>query len=190
MQLDFALPCFLRPCPSRRLRYPTAPHGRNTERPIAIFVAAPRWVTYITFTMSPIQISLFLTAAFIVVGVLAKTLARSDFSLDDLYLGMESGLAALSGSAIYAFDLGRQLAAVPDTDPDFVTKTRELANVSQLNIGFLVWALIAVFVTATIQMKWNRTGVSAKRRFLANVLLANIVGLGTLAGFILWVKQG
>jgi len=135
--------------------------------------------------ITPELVGIAVTGGFLVLGVLSKALASSKFTWDDLHLGVEASLTAVSGAGVYGFDLLKQAETAAPGTPAFAV----LYKAQQMNYAWLFVSLIVLFATATMHMSWGKAVTMPIRRFLW-LQAANVFGLAILFGFIYFVKHG
>jgi hypothetical protein len=117
----------------------------------------------------------------IVSGALAKKLVRgSNWQRSDFYLGVELSLAAMASALVYVFDLAK-LTSSAATVPGLPHKIAATASFLALCFFLLLWVL-------STHQDWERRSQNPRGQLVWLGLLANIVGAGLLAAFVLLVK--
>jgi hypothetical protein len=137
--------------------------------------------------MSPVETGLLVTFGFVVLGIFGKAVARG-LRVDDLYLGMETGLASIAASAGFAVELTRAVIAANGIPNNAGEQTR-LQELWGLNLGFGLVALFCyIFVVTLHRGCENEAAISERVRNLMLIGVANFFGAATLFAFIVYVK--
>lgn len=139
--------------------------------------------------MHPVAIGIIVTAGFLVLGLLGKSVARG-WDWKDAYLGMEMTLTSISGAVLLLFEMGGKLAKLPQNSAGTVNaEVVQMANQLQQDGLFLVIALILFFGIACLHRSWEGRGdVRYQRWILAGA--ANTIGAILLVSFIVVIKRG
>lgn len=131
---------------------------------------------------NPYLIALGIPLILILSGALARKLVRgSEWQRADFFLGVELSLAAMASALVYVFDLARLTTA--DAAPTPSVSERMVATASFLALCFflLLWVLSA-------HQDWEKRVQNPNGQFLWLAIIANLVGAGLLAAFVLFVK--
>lgn len=118
---------------------------------------------------------LIVPSAAIVLGVLAKKVARKQhWNRAQFYLGAELTLAAFVVSLLSLVDKLR----VEHVDP---VTLREYQNSVLLNVGFVVFAVIILFLVVSLHQEWeSNTQKHPKTSFFWLVCVCNMLGFSLL----------
>jgi hypothetical protein len=128
------------------------------------------------------MVALGIPVVLIISGALAKKLVRgSDWQRSDFYLGVELSLAAMASALVYVFDLAKLMSSQPVTEPGLPQKIAATASFLALCFFLLLWVL-------STHQDWERRSQNPRGQLVWLGLLANIVGAGLLAAFVLLVK--
>lgn len=131
---------------------------------------------------NPYLIALGIPLILIASGALAKKLVRgSRWQRADFFLGVELSLAAMASALVYIFDLARLTTAV--TNPVPTVSQKMVATASFLALCFFLLLLVL-----SAHQDWEKRTQNPSGQFLWLAIIANIVGAGLLAAFILFVK--
>jgi len=131
---------------------------------------------------NPYLIALGIPLILIFSGALAKKLVRgSGWQRADFFLGVELSLAAMASALVYVFDLAR--LATPGTPSLPSVSQRMMATASFLALCFflLLWVL-------SVHQDWEKRVQNPNGQFVWLAIIANLVGAGLLAAFVLFVK--
>lgn len=131
---------------------------------------------------NPYLIALGIPLILIFSGALAKKLVRgSEWQRADFFLGVELSLAAMASALVYVFDLARLTTA--DTAPLPTVSERMIATASFLALCFflLLWVL-------SVHQDWEKRVQNQNGQFVWLAIIANLIGAGLLAAFVLFVK--
>lgn len=110
-------------------------------------------------------------------GALAKKLVRgSAWIRSDFFLGVELALAAMASSLVFIFDLART------SDAQTVQNKAVVAGLFTIACFFLLFWVMAV------HQDWEKRPQDRRGQLLWLGLFCNLVGVGLLAGFVLFVK--
>ena len=116
-------------------------------------------------------------------GAFAKKLVRgSSWQRKDFYLGVEFTLAAMSSALVYIFDLIK-LHATPG-----IIDTAATMNKIAATATFIASAFFLLLLVLSIHQDWEGRIDRPHAQLLRLGGLANLVGAGLLAIFILVVK--
>lgn len=117
----------------------------------------------------------------ILCGALAKKLVRgSPWQRDDFFLGVELSLAAMASALVYMFDLAKLSSESPSSDslPQKITAT---ATFLALCFFLLLWIMSA-------HQDWEERSQNPRGQIIWLGVVANLVGAGLIATFVLFVK--
>jgi len=118
-------------------------------------------------------------------GALAKKLVRgTTWERTDFYLGLEATLAALSSGLIHLFELAAPAAAVPQTGQ----VTQESTSGLVLTISFVAVAFFCLLWVMSTHQDWEKSTVPRGKQILRLGVLANCVGLGLIAAYVIMIK--
>ena len=113
-------------------------------------------------------------------GAFAKKLVRGpDWERADFYLGVELTLASLTSAFVYVFDL----VQIANEKPFETVYYKMLATAS-----FLVVCFFLLLIVLTIHQDWTKRNLNQMGQFVWLVIVANLIGAGLLAAFVLLVK--
>ena len=99
----------------------------------------------------------------------------------DFFLGVEFTLAAMSSALIYIFDLVK-IGNNSQTGSSLVmNKFAATATFIAITFFLLMWIL-------STHQDWQRRNNNPKGQILWLGIIANLVGAGLLAAFVLWIK--
>jgi len=131
---------------------------------------------------NPYLIALGIPLILIFSGALAKKLVRgSEWQRADFFLGVELSLAAMASALVYVFDLARLTTADKAALP--TVSERMIATASFLALCFflLLWVL-------SVHQDWEKRVQNQNGQFVWLAIIANLIGAGLLAAFVLFVK--
>ena len=121
-------------------------------------------------------IALGIPLIFLLAGGFSKKLVYGGWKWEYFFLGTEGTLAAISSSLVYLAELTQQ------------TKTQSVQSGIVLgSVGFLAIALILLLILLGFQQDWEKNKTSWLHTLLWGVI-SNILGLGSLAVFLIWLK--
>lgn len=127
-------------------------------------------------------IALGIPTILILSGAFAKKLVRgSDWQRSDFYLGVELSLAAMASALVYVFDLAKLTSSPPAGSAGVPEKLAATATFLALCFFLLLWVL-------STHQDWERRSQNPRGQLIWLGVLANVVGAGLLAAFVLLVK--
>lgn len=130
---------------------------------------------------NPYLIALGIPLILIFSGALAKKLVRgSSWQRSDFFLGVELSLAAMASALVYVFDLAKltRLQVQPSSIPQKIAAT---ASFLALCFFLLLWIL-------STHQDWEKRSQNPNGQIIWLGVIANLVGAGLLAAFVLFVK--
>lgn len=130
----------------------------------------------------PYLIALGIPLILIFCGAMARKLVRgSQWQRTDFFLAVELALAAMAAALVYIFDLATLTAS--DAGTASLASQRMMATASFLALCFfsLLWVL-------AVHQDWERRTQNPKGQFVWLAIIANLVGVGLLTTFVLFVK--
>lgn len=137
--------------------------------------------------MGPIVLGIVLTFGFIALGVLGKLVARG-LRIDDTYLGMEMGLAAVAAAVGYLLELGRAIIAA-NLLPNNGVENERLNGLFAWDAAFLVLAFICYIFVVVLHHNWE-DAINDRMKNIMLIGVANFFGAAMLFAFIVYVKKG
>jgi hypothetical protein len=131
---------------------------------------------------NPYAIAIGIPVILLLSGALAKKLVRgSDWERFDFFLGVEFTLAAMSSALIYVFDLVK-LGSQPNVGiSSLMSKFAATATFIAVTFFFLLWVL-------SLHQDWTKRNDNPRGQTIRLGIIANLVGAGLLAAFVLLVK--
>lgn len=132
---------------------------------------------------NPYIIALGIPIVLLASGALAKKLVRgSSWERFDFFLGIEFTLAAMSSALIYIFDLVKVGASVSNvSSADLMNKLAATASFIALTFFLLLWVL-------STHQDWIKRNNNPRGQIVWLGIIANLVGAGLIATFVLLVK--
>jgi len=131
---------------------------------------------------NPYLIAIGIPLLLIVCGAFAKKLVRgSKWQNTDFFLGVELSLAAMASALVYVFDLTKLTSVQSSTISSLMQKM--VATASFLALCFFLLLLIL-----SIHQDWEKRSQNPRGQFVWLGIIANLVGAGLLAAFVLLVK--
>jgi len=119
----------------------------------------------------------------VLLGAVAKKLVRgTGWIRQDFFLGIDLALAALSSGLIYLYELLRRMGR----DPAGTQDGYEYALLSAM--GFIIVAILVLFLTLTLHRDEERNGARPVRQFLLPGVVSNLSAGGLLTIFVVLVK--
>jgi len=131
---------------------------------------------------NPYIIALGIPLILMISGALAKKLVRgSKWERFDFFLGVEFTLATMSSALIYIFDLVK-LGLQPSVgSSSLMNKLAATASFIALTFFLLLWVL-------STHQDWVKRNNNPRGQIIWLGIIANLIGAGLLAAFVLWVK--
>jgi hypothetical protein len=127
-------------------------------------------------------IALGIPMILILSGALAKKLVRgSGWLRSDFFLGVELSLAAMASALVYVFDLAQLSTSPASIASTLPSKIAATASFLALCFFLLLWIL-------STHQDWERRSQNPRGQTVWLGILANLVGAGLLAAFVLLVK--
>lgn len=115
-------------------------------------------------------------------GSLAKKLVRgSNWERFDFFLGVEFTLASMSSALIYFFELVHASNNSQINSTTVMNKIAATATFVAITFFLLLWVL-------STHQDWQKRNNNPCGQIIWLGIIANLVGAGLLAAFILWVK--
>ncbi|ETR73135.1 MAG: hypothetical protein OMM_07132 [Candidatus Magnetoglobus multicellularis str. Araruama] len=115
-------------------------------------------------------------------GAVAKKIIRgSSWQRHDFFLGVEFTLATMSSALIYLFDLIKIISESTENSESMLTKFTATAAFIALIFFLLLYVL-------SMHQDWQKKDNSPKGQIIRLGIIANVIGSGLLAFFILFVK--
>jgi hypothetical protein len=115
-------------------------------------------------------------------GALAKKLVRgSTWQASDFFLGVELSLAAMASSLVYIFDLAKIAAASTKGSVPVDNKIAATASFLALCFFLLLWVM-------STHQDWEKRNQNQRGQIIWLGLIANLIGAGLVAAFVLYVK--
>lgn len=131
---------------------------------------------------NPYLIALGIPLILIFCGGLAKKLVRgSAWQRSDFFLGVELSLAAMAAALVYVFDLAKLTVQQTGAPSSLPQKIAAAASFLALCFFLLLWIL-------STHQDWEKRSQNPRGQFVWLALIANLVGAGLLATFVLFVK--
>lgn len=131
---------------------------------------------------NPYLIALGIPLVLIISGAMAKKLVRgSAWQRSDFFLGVELSLAAMASALVYIFDLTQAAQAQAASAGQAPQKITATASFLALCFFILLWVL-------STHQDWEQRSQNPRGQFVWLVVIANLVGAGLLAAFVLYVK--
>ena len=131
---------------------------------------------------NPYLIALGIPIVLLASGAFAKKLVRgSSWERFDFFLGVEFTLAAMSSALIYVFDLVKLGSNNPTIPNALMNKFAATAAFIALAFFLLLWIL-------STHQDWQRRNNNPRGQIFWLGVVANIIGAGLLATFVLLVK--
>ncbi len=131
---------------------------------------------------NPYLIALGIPIILLFSGAFAKKLVRgTSWQRSDFYLGVELALAAMASALVFVFDLV-QLDKNNNLPNEFVAQ--KMAG----NASFLALCFFLLLWTLTTHQDWEKRSQNPKGQLIWLGIIANLVGAGLLATFVLLVK--
>jgi hypothetical protein len=115
-------------------------------------------------------------------GALAKKLVRgSAWQRTDFFLGVELSLAAMASAFVYVFDLAKLTVQHTGASTSIPQQIAATASFLALCFFLLLWVL-------STHQDWEKRSQNPRGQFVWLALIANLIGAGLLATFVLFVK--
>lgn len=131
---------------------------------------------------NPYLIALGIPIVLLASGAFAKKLVRgSSWERFDFFLGVEFTLAAMSSALIYVFDLVKLGSNNPTLPGTLMNKFAATAAFIALAFFLLLWIL-------STHQDWQRRNNNPRGQIFWLGVIANAIGAGLLATFVLLVK--
>ena len=132
--------------------------------------------------INPYFIALGIPILLLASGAVAKKIIRgSSWQRHDFFLGVEFTLATMSSSLIYRFDLMKNISESTENTESMLTKFTATAAFIALIIFLLLYVL-------SMHQDWQKKDNIPKGQIIRLGIIANVIGSGLLAFFILFVK--
>ena len=127
-------------------------------------------------------IALGIPLVLILSGAFAKKLVRgSAWQASDFFLGVELSLAAMASAMVYVFDLARILGATTLATNGINSKIAATASFLALCFFLLLWVL-------STHQDWEKRSQNRMGQIIWLGVIANLIGAGLMAAFVLYVK--
>ena len=114
-------------------------------------------------------------------GAVARKLVRgSNWQFDDFYLGVELALAAMASALVYLYDLSK-----------IKRISAEVTNISDKLSATAVFLALCFFLLLWIlstHQDWEKRSQNRGGQFLMLGIIANLIGVGLIAIFVLLIK--
>ena len=118
----------------------------------------------------------------ILCGALAKKLVRgSAWRRTDFFLGVELSLSAMASALVYVFDLAKMTIQQTGVQSSLDQKIAATATFLALCFFLLLWVL-------STHQDWERRSENSRGQIVWLGVIANLIGSGLLATFVLFVK--
>lgn len=131
---------------------------------------------------NPYLLALGIPVILLASGAFAKKLVRgSAWERFDFFLGVEFTLAAMSSALIYVFDLVKVGTGNPVVSGSLMNKFAATAAFIALTFFMLLWVLSA-------HQDWQKRNNNPRGQIFWLGFMANLIGAGLLATFVLLVK--
>lgn len=131
---------------------------------------------------NPYLIALGIPLILLFCGALAKKLVRgSQWQRSDFFLGVELSLAAMASALVYFFDLAKLTQSQAATAASIPQKIAATASFLALCFFLLLWVL-------STHQDWEKRSQNPNGQLVWLGLIANLIGAGLLAAFVLFVK--
>jgi hypothetical protein len=131
---------------------------------------------------NPYLIALGIPILLIFCGALAKKLVRgSSWLRSDFFLGVELSLAAMAAALVYVFDLAKITSSQTSITASLPQKIAATASFLALCFFLLLWVL-------STHQDWEKRSQNPRGQFIWLGIIANLIGAGLLAAFVLLVK--
>jgi hypothetical protein len=115
-------------------------------------------------------------------SALAKKIVRgSSWQRTDFFLGVDLSLATIASALVYFFDLAKLILPTSAATPALPQKVIATASFLALCFFLLLWLL-------STHQDWERRPQNPRGQFLWLIIIANLVGAGLFATFVLYVK--
>lgn len=125
-------------------------------------------------------IALGIPVILLISGSLAKKLARgSKWERFDFFLGVEFTLAALSSALIHIFDLVKNASMQSQLDV--------MKNITT-TAAFIAWTFFLLLIVLSTHQDWTKRNNNPRGQIIWLGIVANFVGAGLLAAFVIFVK--
>ena len=136
----------------------------------------------ISMLTNPYLMAIGIPIVLIVSGALAKKIVRgSRWRPADFFLGVELSLASMASALVYIADLSRLSIVSIRQDPFLESKLAATATFIALCFFLLLW------IVSTHQ-DWEKRSQNPKGQIIWLGGIANLIGAGLLAAFVLFVK--
>jgi hypothetical protein len=130
---------------------------------------------------NPYLVALGIPLVLIFSGALAKKLVRgSAWRASDFFLGVELALAAMASGLVYIFDLSKVAQSTP-VGNSVNNKIAATASFMALCFFLLLWVL-------STHQDWEKRPQNPRGQIVWLGIIANLVGAGLIAAFVLYVK--
>lgn len=131
---------------------------------------------------NPYLIAIGIPLLLIFSGAFAKKLVRgSNWESRDFFLGVELCLAAMAAALVFVFDLSKLTSIQASTASSVMQTMVATASFLALCFFLLLWIL-------SIHQDWERRSQNPKGQLLWLGIIANLIGAGLIAAFVLLVK--
>jgi hypothetical protein len=131
---------------------------------------------------NPYIIAIGIPLILISCGAFAKKLVRgSIWKQSDFFMGVELSLAAMASALVYLFDLSKLSSTQSASGVLVPEKMIATATFLALCFFLLLWVL-------STHQDWEKRSQNPSGQFVWLGIVANLVGVGLLAAFILLVK--
>jgi hypothetical protein len=131
---------------------------------------------------NPYLIALGIPLILILCGALAKKLVRgSAWQRADFFLGVELSLSAMASALVYVFDLAKLTLSQTGVPASLPQKIAATASFLALCFFLLLWVL-------STHQDWEGRSQNPRSQFVWLAVIANLIGAGLLATFVLFVK--
>ncbi|KPA19710.1 conserved hypothetical protein, membrane [Candidatus Magnetomorum sp. HK-1] len=132
--------------------------------------------------INPYFIALGIPILLLASGAVAKKIIRgSSWQRHDFFLGVEFTLATMSSALIYLFDLIKITSESTENTESMLTKFTATAAFIALIFFLLLYVL-------SMHQDWQKKDNSPNGQIIRLGIIANVIGAGLLAIFILFVK--
>ncbi len=132
--------------------------------------------------INPYLIALGIPLLLILCGAFAKKLVRGPgWQRSDFFLGVELSLAAMASALVYVFDLSKLTTNQIDSMASLSQKIATTAFFIALCFFLLLWIL-------STHQDWEKRIQNPRGQLIWLAVIANLVGSGLLAAFVLLVK--
>lgn len=139
-----------------------------------------------TSLTNPYTVAVLIPTILLLSGAFAKKLVRgSSWEQKDFFFGVEFTLAAMSSALVYIFDLSKDLSKNSVTATGTATLIPVKLTVTAAFIAVTFFLLLWVLST---HQDWEKPTADKKKQFWRLCVLANLIGGGLMAAFILVVK--